>query len=308
MRNSAPIISTPNPDKENGTSRAAFVCAEPSPDALSALSAAFSGGFVLTRKDREFRHALATAVNETAKQLGRRNATIQLLRDGLYRQCEAYMNGLIDPEDYSWIANKYINAMVVLLAIEQITPEPGVIDSENGEGLGGGVPARAAVNKRVSAEDDGDGEVEPQGSDPTEPSGEAPVPVTPDDDTPDHPDPEDAEPVETAPVQDGNAEVSKAVADAVYEMTQAFLRKDTLDFCLRVLLKPGTDLTFENMCKMIVVTEYYGGRDIAPAILASLLVSLLDLPDLPDREGSDPPEPTSPELTLEERERIINPE
>ena len=122
------IISTPN--KKSTSGRTAFVCAEPSPDALSAISASLAGGVGLARPDKEERIALSTAVQEAAKQLGTRNATIQLLRDGLYRQCEAYMNGLISDETYDQIANKYINAMVVLLAVEQITtPTPTTIQS-----------------------------------------------------------------------------------------------------------------------------------------------------------------------------------
>ena len=121
------IISTPN--KNSTSDRTAFVCAEPSPDALSAISASFAGGVGLARPAKEERIALSTAVQEAAKQLGTRNATIQLLRDGLYRQCEAYMNGLISDETYDQIANKYINAMVVLLAVEQITT-PTTIQSE----------------------------------------------------------------------------------------------------------------------------------------------------------------------------------
>ena len=150
--------------------RVAFVCAEPSPDALSAISAAFSGGLVLTRKGMESRQSLANTVQETAKQLGTRNATIQLLRDGLYRQCEAYMNGLIDKEDYSWIANKYINAMVVLLAIEEITRGPGVIAIGNGEEPDSKGLTKAEVNVSAAVKDDGDGQGEPPEADPTEPS------------------------------------------------------------------------------------------------------------------------------------------
>ena len=115
------IISMPNPKKgtnpKNGANRVAFVCAEPSPDALSVISAAFAA----SSRSPGSEHTLAGAITETAKQLGKRNATIQLLRDGLYRQCEAYMNGLIGPIAYESIANKYVNAMVVLLAIEEIT-------------------------------------------------------------------------------------------------------------------------------------------------------------------------------------------
>ena len=105
-------------------SRETFVCAEPSPDALSAISSSFSasGGFSLTGQGQA-QAAFAQSLAEVASQLGKRNATVQLLRDGLYRQCEAYLNGLIDSPAYDVIANKYVAAMVTLLAIEELTPE-----------------------------------------------------------------------------------------------------------------------------------------------------------------------------------------
>ncbi len=129
------IVSVQNPDPEsyvdkefNKARRAAFVCAEPSPDALATITAAFSGRIL----GKQLRLSVARTIRETAKQLGTRNTTIQLLRDGLYRQCEAYMNGLIDGRAYRQIANKYINAMVVLLAIEQLTSNP--TEEEDGDG------------------------------------------------------------------------------------------------------------------------------------------------------------------------------
>ena len=130
------VISTPN--KVPSSHRTAFVCAEPSPDALSAISASFAGGVGLVRPDKEERIALSNAVQEAVRQLGTRNATIQLLRDGLYRQCEAHMNGLINKQAYDRIANKYINAMVVLLAVEQITT-PTTILREEVVGPDGGI-------------------------------------------------------------------------------------------------------------------------------------------------------------------------
>ena len=78
-----------------------FICAEPSPDALSAISSVFSGSgsFSIFGK-AEGSGGVAAALKEAAEELGSRNATIQLLRDGLYRQCEAYLNGMIDRKTY----------------------------------------------------------------------------------------------------------------------------------------------------------------------------------------------------------------
>ena len=122
--------------EDSDIERMVIACAEPSPDALSAISSSLSasGGGIFSGGEVEA--AIATALTETASQLGTRNATITLLRDGLYRQCEAYMNGLITQFEYRIAIQKYINAMVALLAIEQIAPvdstDVSVSSEENG--------------------------------------------------------------------------------------------------------------------------------------------------------------------------------
>src|SRR5262245_1696768 len=70
------------------------VCAEPSPDALSALSSGF--GLSGSYKDKaELANSLSLA--EAAGSIGLRTQSIQLMRDAMYRLCEGYMAGAIDP-------------------------------------------------------------------------------------------------------------------------------------------------------------------------------------------------------------------
>ena len=95
-----------------------IVCAEPSPDVVSELQ---TGIGLSAAIDDESRLAFAQLLLDKATEIGERNATIQLLRDGLYRQCEAYMNGVITYSDYKQISNRYVDAMVTLLAIERLT-------------------------------------------------------------------------------------------------------------------------------------------------------------------------------------------
>lgn len=73
-----------------------FVCAEPSPDALMAVAGqlAASGGV----GDQASAQA-AASFGEAAASIGFRNASIQLMRDFLYRACEAVMNGVVDAID-----------------------------------------------------------------------------------------------------------------------------------------------------------------------------------------------------------------
>ncbi len=103
--------------------RQVIVCAEPSPDALSGLSRELSasmGNLGSVDNGIQFEEIF----EEIVHKLGERNATIQLLRDGLYRQCEAYLNGMINEKQYKDLADRYIDGMVALLAIERITPNP----------------------------------------------------------------------------------------------------------------------------------------------------------------------------------------
>lgn len=115
-------IITVSREDDNGKNMRMF-CAEPSPDALSAISSAFATSLSVGIPGRgEGAGALGTALTEAASQLGTRNATIQLLRDGFYRLCEASLNASLTKREYQLLANKYVNSMVTLLAIEQLLP------------------------------------------------------------------------------------------------------------------------------------------------------------------------------------------
>ncbi|MEM7425593.1 MAG: hypothetical protein AAF441_05825 [Pseudomonadota bacterium] len=91
-----------------------ILCTEPSPDVASALSAAAaaagqSGGDSA---------AGGFSQAEGVAQLGERLATIQLLRDGLYRACEAYQNGAISQTMYALIVSRADRMSVALLSSE----------------------------------------------------------------------------------------------------------------------------------------------------------------------------------------------
>lgn len=91
-----------------------FVCAEPSPDAMSAYAAETS----LSVPDKI---KLANAFQEGTSFTGLRTQSIQLLRDGMYRLCEARMSGALNNSEYNLLLRRYQKNMVALLAIEQLT-------------------------------------------------------------------------------------------------------------------------------------------------------------------------------------------
>lgn len=85
------------------------VCAEPSPDALSALSSNFSSSF---QNNSKAIANLGSSISESASSIGLRTQSIQLLRDGMYRSCEAYAAGAIDKDEYNRQQRRYQNLML----------------------------------------------------------------------------------------------------------------------------------------------------------------------------------------------------
>jgi len=107
--------------------KARMVCAEPSPDVAYAVSEALKFGLSLAsdRRGAEgdtrnfsgstgFERAIATSV----VQLGERLAVIQLIRDKMYRACEAFANNAITAPSYTLMLSRLDKTMVSLLASE----------------------------------------------------------------------------------------------------------------------------------------------------------------------------------------------
>ncbi len=105
------IISGKRPDGVN------VVCAEPSPDAIVARASYLSAKASISGKGDG---QVGAGSAETAGSIGLRTQTIQLLRDGYYRVCEAYLNGAIDTKHYALILNQIDQFMIVLVAIESL--------------------------------------------------------------------------------------------------------------------------------------------------------------------------------------------
>ncbi len=119
---------------ENGNS---MICAEPSPDALSAIVSGVTIGASGT--SNIFNSAFSNS--ESASSIGLRTQSIQLLRDGMYRLCEAYFGGIIGKEETGRRMSRYQDTMVAILAIESltgvVTPQQVVLSGSSGASLGG---------------------------------------------------------------------------------------------------------------------------------------------------------------------------
>lgn len=105
-------------DRGTGSNNKRVVCAEPSPDALVGIAASFSGAIDVASKGSA---QAAASMAEAVQSIGRRTQTIQLLRDGLYRACEAYLNGAINEEEYKLIISRVDDFAVTLMAIDGLT-------------------------------------------------------------------------------------------------------------------------------------------------------------------------------------------
>ncbi|WP_175942204.1 hypothetical protein [Caballeronia sp. BCC1704] len=106
------------------------VCAEPSPDVAKAISQAISENAQATIQGLKTlgdsasitgKQAFSLQQNSAVAELGRRLATTQLLRDGLYRLCEAFSNGAMNKYEYALVLSRYGDTMVTLLSIEALS-------------------------------------------------------------------------------------------------------------------------------------------------------------------------------------------
>jgi len=219
------VIAAPGPSSSGQNNewqaRSVLVCAEPSPDALSVVSSSFGAAASASGLgESEGAASVAAAIRQAARELGQRNATIQLLRDGLYRQCEAYLNGLITKKEYEALSNRYIDGMVVLLAIERITPDSTrVVELP--------APSTAESAARSGAGDDAGSD-----SDGEEAQGQEGVVGT---------DVTSSAIVETGAQEDGQTisvmmdnkkQIDEYIINAIRTLTAGFLNKDLMERCL----------------------------------------------------------------------------
>lgn len=98
--------------------KARIICAEPSPDIVASIGAS---GSLMGPGKGESLFKLDAQSAESLTRLTKRNSTIQLLRDALYRACEGYMNGGISVDDYREALLMYDDLVITLLSIEEIS-------------------------------------------------------------------------------------------------------------------------------------------------------------------------------------------
>ena len=98
--------------------RAEKYCAEPSPDALASYAASLGLGLGKPGKDAA---SVAQAVQSNVASLGIRTQSITIMRDALYRVCEAIANGVVSNVGAVTLLTRSQNLTAVVLAVEQLT-------------------------------------------------------------------------------------------------------------------------------------------------------------------------------------------
>ena len=129
-------------EKKSGEFTWRAICAEPSPDALTAISSA-SG---VSAEKLQLAVAASLGISESAASIGLRTQTIQLLRDAMYRLCEGYASRALDEIGFSRLQRRYQNVMLGLLAIEQLT---GTVSAKQAV-LSGSTDSMASVSRSLA--------------------------------------------------------------------------------------------------------------------------------------------------------------
>jgi hypothetical protein len=100
-------------------------CTEPMPDALVARAAVLSAsGNATLANGNSGGGNVAGGSAESAASIGFRNESVQMLRDGYYRLCEAYMNGALTKFQYQHMIMNADTFMAVISALQTLGNDP----------------------------------------------------------------------------------------------------------------------------------------------------------------------------------------
>ena len=193
-----------------------IICAEPSPDVAKAVSESFNlggsfGGGIPSGVSAEAAAAISLARAEGMAQLTQRLATIQLLRDGLYRACEAYANGAISDTTYAVMISRFDDTMVTMLLGELAAGNFSGRLAAIGTGAGGS--ASAQLNRATRQLFEAAGQL----AEATRPQ-EEPDPAQENQDQPDQPQPDQPQPERSA--EQSASSALRAAANSMAEASQ----------------------------------------------------------------------------------------
>lgn len=124
-----------------------IVCHAPSPDWASAITTAQSfKGSLGTAVGTSVSAEAANSLAETITAMVGRTSGVVALRDGLYKACEAYANGVIGKDAYALILSQYGNLLVALVGSSASSaPSSGDKSSSSTPSTMSGTPSGVAV-------------------------------------------------------------------------------------------------------------------------------------------------------------------
>ncbi len=113
--------NVPAPTRDHPEQSFIATCAEPSPDALTAIGVSNGLSLNLGAGPASKAIDLSSAASESAAFIGLRTQSIQILRDQMYRLCEGYAGGAMDSAEFKAMQRRFQSTVMGLLAIEQLT-------------------------------------------------------------------------------------------------------------------------------------------------------------------------------------------
>lgn len=121
------------------------LCTEPAPDIAKAVAGSLTGGASGGNGVATGSINVSGASSEAAAELAGRSTALLGLRDGLYRACEAYANGIIGQDVYALIVSHYGQLMTTLFLGQDVegtaARSAGVIISSPALGAAPSTPA-----------------------------------------------------------------------------------------------------------------------------------------------------------------------
>lgn len=151
------INHNPNLMTRPGTvTPARIVCAEPSPDVAAVIASAFGAGLSVPGTGAA---SVAANSSEALAQLAERTGAVQVLRERMFRACEAYSNGAITGTTYTILMNRFDRAMTTVLFGEiaggafgrSLAAIGGKASSEASASLSGASNAISNINESAEA-------------------------------------------------------------------------------------------------------------------------------------------------------------
>ena len=155
--------------------RPGILCAEPSPDIARAFSNAFSAVASASVKSPtstsvDASGGLQSQSAQAIAQLGKRFATLEILREKLYRECMAYANGQLSESTWALLESRFNSWVVTLLAVEVVSgdsatpPNPVTSPSLVVNNLGTGQAVANAASAPATAAPAASAASDPSGS------------------------------------------------------------------------------------------------------------------------------------------------